>query len=393
MKGSWRIGTFAGIPVDVHWTFFLLFLWVAYAGAGSSLGWTAIAMESAFLVALFFCVVLHEFGHALTARRFGVQTKDIILSPIGGVARLERLPEKPIHEFYIAIAGPLVNVVIALLLAPYFFFFDIERLFKVTPEQILSDFSFFIPWLLFTNLLLAVFNLVPAFPMDGGRIFRSLLAIRLGRLRATRAAAITGQVIAVGFFGLSLYTGGLVLSFIAIFVFFMATQEYRMVKVDELLKNVQVREIMQTDFTVFPENHSMDEPIRQLQLSLSSEGGNFLTTDQWGMYSGTLTRSQIIKAIQEEKDMALVSDYASKKLSVVRPDDNLSQVWMLFQKEKTPLAGVWEAGEIIGVINQQMIENYLKLQEQLGARGRRFFLSGCLETKQSQQKGAFIRAR
>lgn len=127
MRGSFQIAKFFGIPVFVHWSFGLIFAWIFYLGYSNEWNWTSISVAVAFVLALFVCVVMHEFGHALMARRFGVKTRDIILSPIGGVARLDRLPEKPMQEFYVAIAGPLVNIGIILLLLPYLLLYQPKR--------------------------------------------------------------------------------------------------------------------------------------------------------------------------------------------------------------------------------------------------------------------------
>lgn len=200
MRWSWKIGRFAGIDLYVHATFFLLILWVVILHwmAGHSVQGTLSGVE--FILALFVCVVLHEFGHALTARHFGFATKDIILLPIGGVSRFEKMPDKPWQEFWVAIAGPLVNLALAAIIYVALFF---TSGFK--PVQKLSITGGpFLERLLVANLILAIFNLVPAFPMDGGRVLRALLATRMDHVRATQAAAYIGQALALifGFIGL-----------------------------------------------------------------------------------------------------------------------------------------------------------------------------------------------
>lgn len=374
MSGSLRLGTFLGIPVDIHWTFFLLFIWVGYAGAGSVLGWQAFLMESGLILALFFCVVLHEFGHALTARRFGVETRDIILSPIGGVARLETLPQKPIQEFYIAIAGPLVNVAIALILSPYLLFFNFEKLYHFSANELLTSFSFFIPWLILTNILLAVFNLIPAFPMDGGRVFRALLAIKFGRLKATKVASLTGQALSILIFAMSAYYGAMVPALIGIFIFAMATQEYRTVYTDEMLKKGTVREVFRSEFSLLSEDDPMRKAIEKIHPPESINESNFLVLNANGQLCCQLEREQILKAIKENAEDRPISDYVTRKTPLVSPDETLSQAWNKLGQTSASIAGVWEMGEIIGIIDKKIIEEYLQLQE-AATIGKRSLLS------------------
>jgi Zn-dependent protease len=193
MFRSFKLGTAFGIGIYVHWTFLLLPAWVFFANL-ELVGWLMGAYAVAVVLAVFGCVVLHELGHAMAARRFGIPTRDITLYPIGGVARLERMSEKPWEECYIAIAGPLVNVVIAGLLWGFFLVSDVVgRVVSLPPLGLM-----FLYHLMFINVGLVLFNLLPAFPMDGGRVLRALLALRVGRLKATQVAVYVGVVLAVG---------------------------------------------------------------------------------------------------------------------------------------------------------------------------------------------------
>src|SRR5512137_359868 len=171
MKWSWKIARFWGIDIYMHATFLLIVLWVGFSYWVQLHSWEAVLGGVLFILALFVCVVLHEYGHALTARRFGVMTRDITLYPIGGVARLERIPEKPIEELWVAVAGPAVNVVIAAVL-----FAALVATGGLPPLRTinLSTSSFWLR-LLLVNVILVVFNIIPAFPMDGGRVLRALL--------------------------------------------------------------------------------------------------------------------------------------------------------------------------------------------------------------------------
>ena len=245
MKWSWRIGKLAGIDVYVHATFPLLIFYVAVSQwtQSHSAGGTLLAI--AFTLTMFLCVVLHELGHALTARKYGIQTRDITLLPIGGVARLERMPEDPREELWVALAGPAVNVVIAALL--------FVLLLLTTGLQPVEPLTFttgsFVEGLVIMNLFLVIFNLVPAFPMDGGRVLRALLATRIPYERATNIAATCGQVIAAlfGFLAILGY-GSPMLVFIALFVWIGASQEAGAVQMKSGLQGVSVRRAMLTEF-------------------------------------------------------------------------------------------------------------------------------------------------
>ena len=245
MRGSLQIANFFDIPVRVHWSFLLL---LAFAGISSQrLGdtWSETGWTFLFVGAIFACVVLHEFGHALMARRFGVGTKDIILLPIGGLARLYALPEQPGQELLVAIAGPLVNLVIALLLSPIVWwqsgdeFHQLFRFFlgisPIIGSQEATFVQYFIPALLLLNIILALFNLLPAFPMDGGRILRALLSYRMPRLKATRVAVRIGQILAILLSVYSVFDEKYSTALIGIFVFYMAQVEYRYAKINHAL--------------------------------------------------------------------------------------------------------------------------------------------------------------
>ena len=220
MKWSFHLARIAGIDVRIHATFFLLLAWfgvIYYAEGGPA----ALFAGLSFIILLFVCVILHEFGHALAARAYGINTPDITLLPIGGIARLERMPDKPWQELVVALAGPAVNVVIA-----FGLYVVIGRFFGLGDlAQLASGGGNLLTHLLAINVILVVFNLLPAFPMDGGRVLRSLLAMRMKHARATQIAAVVGQGVAVLFGLLGLFGGSPFLLFIAVFVFFGARAE------------------------------------------------------------------------------------------------------------------------------------------------------------------------
>ncbi|MCL4244824.1 MAG: site-2 protease family protein, partial [Candidatus Dadabacteria bacterium] len=261
MKWSWKLGEFGGIPVYIHATFLLIIAWVVLIHWTGGETLASIIGGVIFVLALFLCVVLHEYGHALTAKRYGIKTRDITLLPIGGVARLERMPDDPMQELKVALAGPAVNVAIAALLYAWLV---LTRGLGPLGDLTLTQGSF-AERLMLVNIFLVVFNLIPAFPMDGGRVLRALLALRSDYVRATQTAATIGQGIALLFGFIGLFTNPF-LVFIALFVWIGAAQEATMVKVRSALGGVPVEKAMLTDFkTVSP-----DDPLSRLvELTMS----------------------------------------------------------------------------------------------------------------------------
>lgn len=224
MKNSWHLGRYAGIDVRIHWTFLLIPLWIYFSTMAAGSGAIAASVAVLFVLAIFGCVVLHEYGHSLTARRFGIATRDITLLPIGGLASLQRMPRNPWQELAIAVAGPAVNVVIAASL-----FFALPILAAVLPIVVVS----FLAKLAWVNIALVIFNMIPAFPMDGGRVLRAVLALSLPYASATRVAVGVGRFAAMGLGLVGLLTGNLMLILIAAFVFIAGGAELATAKLPE----------------------------------------------------------------------------------------------------------------------------------------------------------------
>ncbi len=217
MNGSWQLGRLFGIDVRIHWTFLLLPVWIYFSSLAAGSGVGAAILAVSFVLAIFGCVVLHELGHSLMARQFGIPTRDITLLPIGGVAMLQSMPRNPWQELAIAIAGPAVNVVIATLI------FSGQAVLAMS-DPALGGMTF-LTRLAWVNVALVVFNMLPAFPMDGGRVLRAVLALALPYATATRMAAGVGQFVAAGLALLGLISGNLMLVFVAGFVFLAARGE------------------------------------------------------------------------------------------------------------------------------------------------------------------------
>ena len=242
MEGkSFHLFTLFGVPVKVHWTFLALIGYVVMMGMEDQQDTRGIIARVLLVLGVFLCVVAHEYGHILSARRYGIMTHDVILSPLGGVARLHNIPEKPIRELVVAFMGPVVNLIIMAICFLGVIALnegEFELGLSMSPENISS----FLSTLFVINGSLFLFNLIPAFPMDGGRIFRALLSMGTNRVNATRIASFVGQGLAVvAILGVVLYKTGLftfipsffdswMLVFIGIFIFTSARNEYAFVK-------------------------------------------------------------------------------------------------------------------------------------------------------------------
>lgn len=372
LRGTFQIAKLFNIPVLVHWSFVLIFFWIMYIGRLEGLSMNSMIWLGVFMIALFTCVVLHEFGHALTARYYGVKTFDIILSPIGGVARLQRLPEKPIQEFMVAIAGPLVNVAIALILLPYVFWIGSENAESISEVvfRVMLDFpeklefrDYFIPALAFINLGLCVFNLIPAFPMDGGRILRSLLAIPFSRLLATKIASYVGRFMAVGLVIWGLYSGGIFTAMIGVVIFMMAASELKMARVDDMLSKSTVGDVMRIDFTRQYENYHISDVIADTE---KSEERNFLVFNIHEELTGVLPQAAIIQAIRDNKKHYQVLDYQLPITEKLYAGDNLKSIFDKMQQDQIHIFPVFTTDdELMGIVDVKAMNDYLR---QLDAR-------------------------
>lgn len=300
MRWSFRIGQVAGTDIKVHATFPLLLAWVAFA-AYRQAGPAAAADLTLFLLALFTCIVLHEFGHIRMASRFGVRTPDVILLPIGGVARLERIPDEPKQEFLIAVAGPAVTLLIAVALLV------LALLLGLRPSlgDPVATQQPFIVRLMAVNVYLLLFNLLPVFPMDGGRVFRALLAQRLGLMRATRIAGSVGQVAAVGMGIYGFTAGAPMLMLVALFVYLGAGAEASAVETRLAGEGISVAQMMVTDFRTIPIHATLSEAV---ELLLAGEQREFPVVDNLGRTEGLLTRDNLIHGLHSGSRTSTVGE-------------------------------------------------------------------------------------
>jgi stage IV sporulation protein FB len=354
MSWSVNIGKIAGTAIRIHVTFLVFLIWI-----GVEAGWGGLIV----MILLFACVLAHEFGHILTARAFGVATPDVTLLPIGGVARLERIPEEPSQEFLIAIAGPAVNVVIALLLVALAgATLDTQHLAAVQSTKVSL-----VDRLASVNLFLAVFNMIPAFPMDGGRVLRALLAIRLGYVRATQVAAMIGQALAfgLGFLGL-LYNPLLI--FIAIFVYLAASAEAQTMTLRGVSAGVPVTAAMMTRFATLLPNAPIEEAIETL---LRTSQNEFPVVDADGHIAGLLDRSHIIKALKQLGPDAKVAEAMTTGIPTVSHRSSLDEAFRLLQTKQAPAVGVIDQNDrLVGLITSETLGEMLLVGNALPSGAR-----------------------
>ena len=324
---------------------------------------TAAAIYGAlFAIAVFVVVVLHELGHALTARRFGVGTRDIILLPIGGVARLERMPEEPRQELLIAIAGPAVNVVLAAFC--YLILFAFPNI--PAPQYTLLS-GGFIGDMFAVNVVLIIFNALPAFPMDGGRVLRSLLAMRMNYARATGIAAAVGKLFAVLFAIYGLVTGNVMLLFIAFFVWMGASGEASMAQFRNEVSDASADSIVIRDvYTLLP-----DDPLEKgIESVLAGFQQDFPIVVE-GAIVGLLTREDLLKALSTQGRSGKIADAMRTTFPTVRPDEGIDQVFAKLQAAGLRTIPVVVDGRFLGVVSTENIAEYLMLQSALKKAGSR----------------------
>ncbi len=359
MGGSWRIGRLFGIDVRLHWTFLLLVAWVLFARLGADGGIVDALQSLGFVIAIFGCIVLHECGHALAARRYGIGTRDITILPIGGLARLERMPEEPVREIVVAIAGPLVNVGIAIVLGAFLLATrGAGGLLAMEGEDGANPLAGnFLPGLLAVNVLLVAFNLLPAFPMDGGRVLRGILGVRLDHTTATRIAATVGQVVAVGFAILGLMVGNPFLLFIALFVFIGASAEAKHEEMRYAMKDLPVRTAMVTRFRSLRPQETIADAADALIHGTQTE---FPVVDGERLV-GVLTRDGIMSAIREGREDDPVSGSMRPLERGPTPDDPLERVFQQLQEHGHRAAPVLSDGRVVGLVTLENLGEWVML--------------------------------
>jgi Zn-dependent protease/CBS domain-containing protein len=360
MTWSWKLARIRGIDVYVHATFLIVVVWIGLLYWNQSHSLSAVVEGVGYILALFACIVLHEFGHALTAARYGIRTRDITLLPIGGLARLDRMPDVPIQELWVALAGPAVNVVIAALL-----FLVLRATGTWAPiDEIGLTTGGFAEQLMFANVMLVGFNLLPAFPMDGGRALRALLATRMEYTRATQRAAAIGQFMAILFAFVGLL-GNPVLLFIALFVWMGAGAEASMVQMRTAMAGIPVRNAMLTDFRTLAPSSTLGDAA-DLLLTVSQQDFPVLAN---GRIAGILTRNDLVAALTRSGRDAAVGEHMRRECPTAEATEMLESVLARLQGRDCHTMPVVERGALVGLLTMDNVGEFLMIQA--AEKGRR----------------------
>ncbi|WP_306117154.1 MULTISPECIES: site-2 protease family protein [unclassified Roseitalea] len=361
MQWSFSIGTVAGSQIRIHLTFFLLLAWIGLVALQT--GGTAAAVEGiAFIIAIFACVVLHELGHAIAARRYGIVTPRITLLPIGGVAQLERMPEKPGQEIVVALAGPAVNVVIATVLI-----FILGANVDLSTAAAIEDPTVsFVARVAAVNVILVLFNLIPAFPMDGGRVLRALLATRYSRVRATQIAARIGQFLAIIFGFLGLLGGNPLLIFVAIFVYIAATAESQMTGMQDIARSLGVRDGMITQYEALGPGARLGQAADLLLMTTQRE---FPVLANDGTMAGVLGTRDLIAGLDEAGRDGPVSAYMNRDVPVMTEDETLYAAMVQLQQHRKPAVAVMgRDGALAGYVTAENLSELMMVEDALAGR-------------------------
>ncbi|MDP2358928.1 MAG: site-2 protease family protein [Beijerinckiaceae bacterium] len=359
MPWSLTLGRIAGTAVRIHVTFLLLLAWIGYAAFQSG-GSQAAVSGVVFIVLLFACVLAHEFGHITMARRFGIATPDVTLLPIGGVAALERMPTKPREQLLVALAGPAVNVVIAAVLLLWLWLAaDTETLARGMSRVEDPNVSL-IARLAAANVVLFVFNLIPAFPMDGGRVLNAVLAMRMDKNRALQISARIGQIMAFVFGFLGLANGAPLLVFIAIFIYLAASAEAQSGTLENMTSSLHVADAMETRFAVVPVDATIGDAVNIL---LATGQHEFPVVDAFRKPVGLLTRDALIAALRASGDAAPITQALAEAPPSLRRRDKLDDGVREMNRLRAPaISVVDEDGAVVGLLTMQNVAEMLMIR-------------------------------
>lgn len=357
MRGAYKILTIRGINIFIHWTFLLLIGWVLLVNVSAGNNIEQLTWSILFILAVFACVTLHELGHALMAARFGIKAKNIVLLPIGGIASIEKFPDNPRQELAISIAGPVVNIIIAtllwLVLLP-------NTAFAETPKDMsIMHGHDFIYNLRVVNIGLAVFNLIPAFPMDGGRILRALLGFKLNYIQATTIATNVGKVIAVAFIALGILLINPFLPVIGIFIIFSAGAEEYYLRLKSLVKGIKLNEVLMYDYNSLQANMTVQEAANVLN---SNHNKYFILMDGVNPI-GAINRLEIVKAIAAMNYTTPLSKMATEELEYLDGDKEIDTVLEKLAHNEERIFPVMDSSHFMGVVNLNHIIEYLLLNK------------------------------
>ncbi len=356
MRWSWKIGQVRGIGIYIHFTFVLLLAWVVLAHYLRDYDIAEAVHETLFILLVFGVIVLHELGHAFAAARYGIATRDITLLPIGGVARLERMPEDPRQELVVALAGPLVNVIIAAGL--FLGMFASTELFHARRWSLTE--GDLLPRLLVVNVMLVLFNLIPAFPMDGGRVLRAILAMRTDYVHATQTAASVGQAIALLFGFVGLFSNPFLL-FIALFVWIGAAQEAHLVQVRGALAGIPVGQAMVRDLQTLAPEDTLGVAARHVLAGFQQD----FPVVRDGKLAGLLTRSDLLGALVKQGEAGQVGQVMQTALEVAHPTEMLDTVLARLQASGSHALPVTRGDAVVGLVTLENLAEYLTFRSAL----------------------------
>ena len=359
MRYSLGLGKISGIKIEIHWTFLLLLAWIIFSNLRTDVDPEQTIWSLLLVLAVFVCVILHELGHALAAKKFDIKTSSITLLPIGGLARMEQIPEKPKEELIIAFAGPAVNLIIAALIYPLT---NISAVTALGELHLKAESSNFFPALMSLNVWLAVFNLIPAFPMDGGRVFRAILSFKLGHAKATQIAASVGQVLGMGFVFFGFFYNPFLI-FIGLFIYLGAGAESAYTQTKSMLQGFKVKDVVMHEVPFIDQNASLKDAVHQL---LNGQNKNFVVTDA-GKPVGTLNRDQIIKALHEKNDDGIAVGKIMKDVPLYFPTGApLEEVLHEIQKHKIIL--VADDGKLEGIVDDENLAEFILIRSASNGR-------------------------
>ncbi len=364
---SFHLVSLFGIPVQIHITFLVLIIWIALQGSPSK---TEPALfRLLFVLSVFTCVLLHELGHSLVAKRHGIQTRSITLTPIGGVALLETMP-RPREELFIALAGPLVNVAIAILIYVGGLIAHLPMKFPITEAP--NSLPTFMTYLFVINVILALFNLLPVFPMDGGRVFRSVLAHFMSDVQATVIAVRVGQFLAALLGVYAFLTGQWMLMVLAVFVYMAGGQESNAFQTKELASGHTAREAMMREF------HTLNtgDSLRKAADMLLAGSQHDFPVMSGNSVAGILTRSALMRGYAQEGGEAYVAEFMNRDYLVVPPDMALEEAIVQVQGVTNDPILVMEQGAggepvLMGLLTQENLLEFLKLRQLQDIRSNR----------------------
>ncbi len=353
MKHTLYLGKILGVKIYVHWTFVFLVGWIVITGLRKNLPLGAFLWTFALTLAVFGCIVLHELAHAIVARRYGVLTKHITLLPIGGIAQFESMPKKPGHELLIALAGPLTNIVLAIVMIPL-----VSMQVLAQPEALVTiNTTNFLFTLIVINVWLGIFNLIPAFPMDGGRVLRAALSFWMGHERATKIAAMFGQV-----FGLVFFFAGFVynpmLIFIGVLIFLGGQYEYALVDTMLLLQTYKVNDVVMHEIPTF--EHTVTLTVAGQQL-LNTQNKSFVVVDH-GKPVGTINRDMILRAIQEKREDSTLDKIMNGDVTFASTSTSLDEAWKTMRDKHVPLLLVGSNSQLQGIVDEENMAEFIQLK-------------------------------